>query len=63
MTEPLSDNTADVIVVGAGPAGSTTAYPCVMKYTIERGPKSRNWFLLYVRSVRSYPDCSVYSRG
>ncbi|MFB7496940.1 geranylgeranyl reductase family protein [Streptomyces sp. NPDC056161] len=26
VTEPLSDNTADVIVVGAGPAGSTTAY-------------------------------------
>ncbi len=26
MTEPLSENTADVIVVGAGPAGSTTAY-------------------------------------
>ncbi len=26
MTEPLSDHTADVIVVGAGPAGSTTAY-------------------------------------
>ncbi|MFK4144507.1 geranylgeranyl reductase family protein [Streptomyces sp. NPDC004065] len=25
-TEPLSENTADVIVVGAGPAGSTTAY-------------------------------------
>ncbi|MEV7285558.1 geranylgeranyl reductase family protein [Streptomyces sp. NPDC093252] len=25
-TESLSDNTADVIVVGAGPAGSTTAY-------------------------------------
>ena len=24
--EPLSENTADVIVVGAGPAGSTTAY-------------------------------------
>src|SRR3954468_16390385 len=26
VTEPLSENTADVIVVGAGPAGSTTAY-------------------------------------
>ncbi|MFJ5261583.1 geranylgeranyl reductase family protein [Streptomyces sp. NPDC088387] len=26
VTEPLSDNTADVIVVGAGPAGATTAY-------------------------------------
>ncbi|MFJ9664082.1 geranylgeranyl reductase family protein [Streptomyces sp. NPDC101219] len=26
VTEPLSDHTADVIVVGAGPAGSTTAY-------------------------------------
>lgn len=26
MTEPLSENSADVIVVGAGPAGSTTAY-------------------------------------
>ena len=26
MTEPLSEHTADVIVVGAGPAGSTTAY-------------------------------------
>jgi geranylgeranyl reductase family protein len=26
VTEPLSDNSADVIVVGAGPAGSTTAY-------------------------------------
>ncbi|WP_328537293.1 geranylgeranyl reductase family protein [Streptomyces sp. NBC_00344] len=26
VTEPLSGNTADVIVVGAGPAGSTTAY-------------------------------------
>lgn len=26
MTEPLSENTADVIVVGAGPAGSATAY-------------------------------------
>jgi menaquinone-9 beta-reductase len=26
VTEPVSDNTADVIVVGAGPAGSTTAY-------------------------------------
>src|SRR3954463_13702276 len=24
--QPLSENTADVIVVGAGPAGSTTAY-------------------------------------
>src|SRR5215467_1876478 len=26
VTEPLSDNSADVIVVGAGPSGSTTAY-------------------------------------
>ncbi|MFC8063569.1 geranylgeranyl reductase family protein [Streptomyces sp. NPDC057293] len=26
VTEPLSENTADVIVVGAGPAGSTAAY-------------------------------------
>ncbi|MFE2076591.1 geranylgeranyl reductase family protein [Streptomyces misionensis] len=26
VTEPLSDHTADVIVVGAGPAGSATAY-------------------------------------
>ena len=26
MTEPRSEHTADVIVVGAGPAGSTTAY-------------------------------------
>nr|WP_203599125.1 geranylgeranyl reductase family protein [Streptomyces sp. SID10853] len=26
VTEPLSEHTADVIVVGAGPAGSTTAY-------------------------------------
>jgi menaquinone-9 beta-reductase len=26
VKEPLSENTADVIVVGAGPAGSTTAY-------------------------------------
>ncbi|MFE0083976.1 FAD-dependent oxidoreductase, partial [[Kitasatospora] papulosa] len=26
MTEPLSEHSADVIVVGAGPAGSTTAY-------------------------------------
>jgi menaquinone-9 beta-reductase len=26
VTEPLSENTADVIVVGAGPAGSATAY-------------------------------------
>ncbi|GAA3223304.1 hypothetical protein GCM10020256_31310 [Streptomyces thermocoprophilus] len=26
VTEPLSENTADVIVVGAGPAGSSTAY-------------------------------------
>ncbi|TGG77080.1 FAD-dependent oxidoreductase, partial [Streptomyces albus] len=26
MTEPRSDHSADVIVVGAGPAGSATAY-------------------------------------
>ena len=40
-----------------------TAYPCVARNSIERGPATGNRFMFSFRSVRSYPRLIVYSYG